>query len=576
MMTEIPSMEMPEWIRNPGEFDIRNILQDSLCYLASGLHGHFVKCYMGNAYSFVYIDYYISREDLLQDMAEYGFTGYRVIRQESIDPYRLHPGGWDALTWYYRDDDPRREGRFDHFREDRERAYFAGHREILNTSWKKVLPAEGDGNPNSWRRIQKEPFAEWFIFERTEEYDETHNPKRFSFFFLNTEAVATYQALYLENRIAPKFLVIPQYGFGMNWTEFGERESILGRSIFYPDHPLPEYIVGMSGFTNPWPEYTHRVKKYFNGFNFCVTIWKFSGDPARLNPPVIERSGVKQLIKNKENVDINLPVIEQREPALHRSPENELVFVEKGEFEMSEVWEGENGKERKTLYVILSYDFHIGKYPVTFQEYSRFCRETGTEEFIDRYFPNVRKPAVRVNWFEAIAYCNWLSEKEGLPPAYDELGKLLDCDGSHTTDLRRVAGYRLPTEAEWEYAARGGNKSRDYIFAGSNDVDEVAWYIENSSDRTRVVGLKSPNELGLYDMSGNVWELCSDNSDRYSEGLEINPYGETDQWKVFRGGSAVDHPLTVAVSFRNIGVVTEDSMIGFRIVKTVLVDEGEQ
>jgi len=107
-------------------------------------------------------------------------------------------------------------------------------------------------------------------------------------------------------------------------------------------------------------------------------------------------------------------------------------------------------------------------------------------------------------------------------------------------------------------------------------VDEVAWYIENSSDRTREVGLKSPNELGLYDMSGNVWELCSDNSDRYSEGLEINPYGETDQWKVLRGGSAVDHPLTVAVSFRNLCVVTADSMIGFRIAKTVLVDEEEQ
>ncbi len=97
-MTEIPSMEMPEWIRNPGEFDIRNILQDSLCYLASGLHGHFVKYYMGNAYSFVYIDYDESRERLLQDMAEYGFKGYRVIRQESIDPYRLHSGGWDALS----------------------------------------------------------------------------------------------------------------------------------------------------------------------------------------------------------------------------------------------------------------------------------------------------------------------------------------------------------------------------------------------------------------------------------------------------------------------------------------------
>ncbi|RLL82417.1 hypothetical protein Y697_07655 [Mesotoga sp. BH458_6_3_2_1] len=555
MMTELPSMEMPEWIRNPGEFDIRNILQDSLCYLASGLHGHFVKYYMGNVYSFVYIDYFISREDLLQDMAEYGFTGYSVIRQESIDPYRLHRGGWDALTWYYREDDPRGERRFDHFRGDRERGYFAGYLDILNPSWKKVLPDERDGNPNSERRIQKEPFAEWFILERTEEYDETHNPKRFSFFFLNTEAVAAYQALYLANRMAPKIIVIPQYGFGLNWTEFALREKILARTIFYRDNPLPEYIVGMSGFTEPWPEYTNRVKKYFNGYNFCVTIWRYSGDPARLNPPVSEQRGNHQ----------------------QETSENDLVFVENGEFEMSEVGRIRDIAEGNTLYVMLTYDFYIGRYTVTCQEYSRFCRETGAEEPVDEESPNGTKPVTNVKWLDAISYCNWLSEKEGLPPAYDELGKLLDCDGSHTTDLRRVAGYRLPTEAEWEYAARGGNKSRDYIFAGSNDVDEVAWYIENSSDRTREVGLKSPNELGLYDMSGNVWELCSDNSDRYSEGLEINPYGETGVFKILRGGSVREDREEVTISARDFtGERYTNSSIGFRVAKTVLVDGGEQ
>jgi hypothetical protein len=184
-MTEIPSMEMPEWIRNPGEFDIRNILQDSLCDLASGLHGQFVKCYMGNAYSFVYIDYYISREDLMQDMDEYGFTGYRVIRQESINPHKLHPGGWDALTWYYRDNDPGRERRFNHFRGDPERGYFAGYRDILNTSWKKVLPVYEDGNLT--HGVESEgAFAELFS-SRGPKSTTRATTERFPSYFSNTK-----------------------------------------------------------------------------------------------------------------------------------------------------------------------------------------------------------------------------------------------------------------------------------------------------------------------------------------------------------------------------------------------------
>mgnify|MGYP003811717259 CR=1 FL=1 len=264
----------------------------------------------------------------------------------------------------------------------------------------------------------------------------------------------------------------------------------------------------------------------------------------------------------------------------------DLVIVQKGSFTMGDTWGGGDSDEKPTHKVTFTYNFYIGKYEVTFDEYDAFCEATGRSDGdwgrsnpSDGDWGRGNRPVINVSWWDATDYCNWLSEKEKLPKAYDNVnfldkfdsnGDFLDKDGRVTTDPSKVVGYRLPTEAEWEYAARGGNKSKGYKYAGSDDVDKVAWYRYNPGFKTQEVGKKVPNELGIYDMSGNVWEWCSDWYGNYSSSAQTNPYNNSGSDRVRRGGSWRGNATGTRVAFRSYySPAYTYNNLGFRIARTV-------
>lgn len=135
--------------------------------------------------------------------------------------------------------------------------------------------------------------------------------------------------------------------------------------------------------------------------------------------------------------------------------------------------------------------------------------------------------------------------------------------------LNRLTGrnFRLPTEAEWEFACRGGNNSRGYKYSGSNDIDNVAWYWDNSGEKTHPVGTKAPNELGIYDMSGNVYEWCNDWYGNYTSYSQTNPTGpHSGSGRVYRGGCWSSYARYCRSSFRIDGSPTiRDSLLGLRL-----------
>jgi formylglycine-generating enzyme required for sulfatase activity len=248
----------------------------------------------------------------------------------------------------------------------------------------------------------------------------------------------------------------------------------------------------------------------------------------------------------------------------------EMVLVEAGSFEMGSTDGDADEQPVHTVHITRS--FYIAKHAVTFEEYDRFCDDTvGKSRLADRGWGRGNLPVISVTWYDTAAYCNWLSEQEGLTPCYSGKGKLTQCDFS-------ANGYRLPTEAEWEYAARGGQKSQGYIYAGSDNPDDVAWYADSSGGQIHSVGQKQPNELGLYDMSGNLFEWCWDwyGADYYASSPISDPTGPppprtTLPWelnRVRRSGSWRESSDRIRTTCRSIDYASYVGDNGFRLVRT--------
>ena len=220
--------------------------------------------------------------------------------------------------------------------------------------------------------------------------------------------------------------------------------------------------------------------------------------------------------------------------------------------------------------------FYIGKYELTQAEYQAVMGNNPSE------FTDVTNgPVERVSWFYAIIYCNRRSVQEGLTPCYSYLNYGTNPDtwpfqwhtnsGNHTNISCNwgANGYRLPTEMEWMFAAKGGNQSQGYTYSGSNYIDAVAWYWDNAGETTHTVGSKAANELGIYDMSGNVWELVWDIYDSYPSEAQTDPHGATSgPLRVRRGGCLFSRSDTCTVSYRgNFPASCWDYSIGFRICR---------
>ena len=318
--------------------------------------------------------------------------------------------------------------------------------------------------------------------------------------------------------------------------------QLTGKEFRLPTEAEWEYADWYDGYsissnTNPQgansgSKRVFRGGDYYNPAIFCRVSSRSSHDPDTIRWSVI---GLRLALYDKEK---EKQIVAQRKTVL-KTLMNNMVYVEGGTFTMgatSEQGSDAYSDEKPAHQVTLS-SFSIGKYEVTQEEWQAVMGNNPS------MFKGARLPVEKVSWADCQKFIKKLNELTGKK-------------------------FRLPTEAEWEYAARGGKHSKGYKYAGSNNLDSIAWNKENSGGKTHKVGQKKPNELGLYDMSGNVFEWCNDWHGPYGNSFSYtNPQGAySGTERIERGGDYSNNTTFCRVSCRPKRVPdTRWQIIGFRL-----------
>ena len=293
-------------------------------------------------------------------------------------------------------------------------------------------------------------------------------------------------------------------------------------------------------------------------------IKKYILDLAKFEKLELEEENIEKIIKSFKDT------IKRYSGKKIESKYENMIFVKGGKYQPS------FADEEKEVF-----DIEVCKYPTTQKMWMEVMENNPS------YSKGDNRPVENITWWQALDYCNKLSEKYGLEPVYDlsksAQGILMIKElGGETVypdvaNFKNTEGFRLPTEVEWEWFARGGQiaieqGTFDYTYSGSNNINEVAWDTDNSECDTHDVGLKKPNQLGLYDCSGNVLECCYDTTEDIEVGKNYiyKAFDSSNIYRRLKGGSWGDVAEDCAVLSRSFNqAVDACSSVGFRIVRTI-------